>query len=326
MTSEISRRAQELVAQRLPEAQQLGRSLVDLIDDPEAFTRMLRAGLEHLSDEGYAAEQERVAPGSGAVIGARWPLISAVSRQLRRPLAEGSSSSAIWLAQRLATEKIRELRLFALVPLAASLADDPERTWQVLRRLGRSATDWISVDSMADLVARGILLEPYRWAELEQLVYSASRWERRLVGTTVARMPHAVPTRRRATLETDRALMLIESSMGDREPDVQKALSWALREWVKADPVAVARLLRDETAIAVRASDGYRAWVIRDALSAQPADLAADLRHRLDGIRRRPGAPSTSTASAAAAGFTSVVGLADRAVAQQGERMARVSA
>ena len=38
---------------------------------------------------------------------------------------------------------------------------------------------------------RGIAREPYRWAELEQLVYSPSRWERRLVGSTIATMTHA---------------------------------------------------------------------------------------------------------------------------------------
>ncbi len=41
-----------------------------------------------------------------------------------------------------------------------------------MRRLGRRAEDWIAVDSLADLWARGILSESFRWAELEQLLYS----------------------------------------------------------------------------------------------------------------------------------------------------------
>jgi hypothetical protein len=95
LTSETSRQARELVAQRLPEARGLGQALAELIDDPESFVAVLRDGLQALSDEAYAAEQERVAPGSGAVIGVRWPLIHAVESQLRRSLAESSAASAV---------------------------------------------------------------------------------------------------------------------------------------------------------------------------------------------------------------------------------------
>ena len=62
-----------------------------------------------------------------------------------------------------------------------------------MRRLARRAADWISVDELADLFAQGVLLERFRWAELEQLVYSSDKWERRLVGSTLARLPYEVP-------------------------------------------------------------------------------------------------------------------------------------
>ena len=67
---------------------------------------------------------------------------------------------------------------------------ETERTWQLLRRAAREAGDWITVDSLAHPYGKGIVAEPYRWAELELLVYSPSRWERRLVGSTIATMPH----------------------------------------------------------------------------------------------------------------------------------------
>ncbi|HEY7599439.1 MAG TPA: hypothetical protein VH741_05895, partial [Candidatus Limnocylindrales bacterium] len=75
--------------------------MAELIDDPDAFATALREGFERLADPVYAAEQERVAPGSGQSIGVRWPLVNAVAAQLRRPLAESSASSALWLAERL---------------------------------------------------------------------------------------------------------------------------------------------------------------------------------------------------------------------------------
>ncbi|CAN5745318.1 hypothetical protein BH24CHL6_BH24CHL6_06290 [soil metagenome] len=322
MTSEVSQRARALVAERQPEARGLGQALADLIDDPESFVAVLREGFERLADEGSAAEQERVAPGSGLVIGVRGPLIDAVAGQLRQPLREGSSASALWLAQRLAAAEEREVRLFSHVPLKRSLADDPERSWQLMRRLGGRAHDWISVDTLADLFAAGILLEAFRWAELEQLVYSESRWERRLVGSTIARLPFQLPGHRRTELRRLPALMLIKAMLGDADEQVQKSLSWSLREWARVDPDGVAALLRQEADTAEASSDGHRAWVLRDALPALPA-LAAELRPRLAAIRRRPDAPSTSTAAGVAAAFTGAGALAEmseQAVAIQGER------
>ena len=65
----------------------------------------------------------------------------------------------------------------------------------------------------------------------------------------------------------------------------------------------MAAFVTDEAETAQATADGHRAWVVRDTLHKLPAASAADLRARLDGIRRRPGAPSTSRAAATAAQF-----------------------
>ena len=310
------------MAEHLPEARGLGDALADLIDEPEAFVEVLRDGLGHLADESYALEQERVAPGSGVVFGVRGPLLAAVTRQLRQPLAESSPASALWLADRLVVEPQREIELVGYAALRRSLPDDPERTWQLMRRLGHAAGDWIRVDSLAELFAQGVLLESFRWAELEQLVYAASRWERRLVGSTIARLPFELPRERRNALANTPGLTIIKSLLGDSEPDVQKALSWALRSWLEVDPRGVREFLRIEAEAARAADDGHRAWVLRDALTApsiEPA-LAAEIRQRLEGVRRRADQPSSSEAATVAAGLAGLQEMADTAVDQQGDR------
>jgi 3-methyladenine DNA glycosylase AlkD len=326
LTSEVTRRANEFVAQRLPAARALGEQLSALIDDPERFVRALRRGLTRLADPAYAREQERIAPGSGAVFGVRWPLLGAVEAGLNRPLADASAAVAISLAQRLAREAEREARLFALVPLRRALPADPERTWQLLRRLARGAQEWVSVDSLAELYALGILAERFRWAELEQLVYSSSRWERRLVGSTVATIPLRVPRGRRRELADAPGLVLVGNLIGDSEAEVQKALSWALRSWLQVDPAATSKFIADQARLAAQADDGLRAWVVRDALTAPglPAAFVAEVRRQLAGIRRRPAAAPTSTASEVARGFVRFDELADRATAEQGKRAAMI--
>jgi 3-methyladenine DNA glycosylase AlkD len=310
------------VAELRPQAHSLGAALGELVDDPEAFVAVLTDGLQGLADDGYAAEQERVAPGSGATIGVRWPLLHTMESALRPSLAAASAASVLSLAQRLAAAETREVRLVALPCLRRSLPDEPERSWQLMRRLGARAGDWISVDSLADVFAQGVLAEGFRWAELELLVYSARRMERRLVGSTLARIPHVLPRAQRHLLDAGPALALVGELMGDADDQVQKALSWALREWSRIDAAAVTAFLTAEAERARAAGDGHRAWVVRDSLANLAVDDAERLRERVAGVRRQPRSPSTSRAQQAAAAFA-LGALADRVVEPQGDRFAR---
>ena len=88
-----------------------------------------------------------------------------------------------------------------------------------------------------------------------------------------------------------------EQLIGDAEPDVQKALSWAYRSLASLDPGATTDALAAQTETAVATADGHRAWVVRDSLAKLDPATAEAFRERLAGIRKRPGAPATSLAS-----------------------------
>jgi hypothetical protein len=91
--------------------------------------------------------------------------------------------------------------------------------------------------------------------------------------------------------------------MGDAEPDVQKALAWAYRSLAGIDLEATTSALATETDRACASADGHRAWVIRDSLVKLDPVVAARLRERLAGIRKGPGARSTSMAAEASSRF-----------------------
>lgn len=284
-------------------AETLGTDLAELVNDPDAFARRLDAGLRDLADPAYEAGQHGVAPGLGPVHGVRWPLLAAVSRSFRRGTRHDPPTPLLFLADRLLREPMLEPHWFAFGILERTLVGEPERTWQLMRRAARGAGDWITVDSLARAYAAGVLAESYRWAELEQLVYSTSRWERRLVGSTIATMTHGSRGRRYAPAIVERSLPILDQLMGDDEPDVQKALAWAYRSLAALDRGEVTAALGAHADLAVAAEDGHRAWVIRDTLAKlDPADAAA-LRTRLTGIRRRRDATATSPAAAVAAAF-----------------------
>ena len=301
--SPTTQRAVAFVSARKPAAEELGTSLADLVGDPDAFATALRRGLEALADPEYLEGMRYVAHGIGQVHGVRRPLLAAVSRGFRHETRGERDTQLLFLADRLFREPHLEARWFAFGLLQRTLAADPERTWQLLRRAAREAGDWVTVDDLAHPYAIGIAAEPYRWAELEQLVYSPSRWERRLIGSAIATMTHGNRRADRGPELAPTALGLLNQLMGDAEPDVQKALAWAYRSLAQRDPEATTAALRRQADLAAKKDDGHRAWVVRDSLSKLAPDDADELRARLAGIRKRSGAPSTSPAATTAARF-----------------------
>ena len=307
--SEATARAVALVAERKPRAEALGRRLADLVIDPDAFAAALGRGFAELADPEYLDGQRRVAPGIGRLFGVRWPLNAAIDRGFRAATRRTPTSGLLEVAARLFAEPELEPRWFAFGLLDRLLVDDTERAWQLLRRAAREAGDWITVDSLAHPVGHGIILEPYRWAELDSLVFSASRWERRLVGSTVATLPYLDHRQGRTANVVSHGLALVEELIGDDQPDVQKALAWALRSMILIDAASSIAFIQRQAELAAAERDGHRAWVLRDTLAKLPPEAAAEIRVRLDGIRRRSDDPATSRAAATAARFAGEGGL-----------------
>jgi 3-methyladenine DNA glycosylase AlkD len=301
--SPTTARARALVAARTDDAVALGRRAGDLVHEPAALVTVVRAGLEDLADPEYLAGQQMIAPGIGPQLGVRQPLLTSVSRGLRAATRRDRATTVLDVAGALLQDPLVELHWLAIDLLDRTITREPEQSWQLVRAEARRATEWITVDRLAHVAGRGILAEAYRWAELEQLVYSPSRWERRLATSTVATIPVVDRTAGRTPEVARRGLAIVADLVGDAEPDVQKALSWALRSMAAIDLPATAAFLRAEARRARETADGHRAWVIRDTLEKLPAPLAAELRTALEGVRKRPGAPSTSRASATAADF-----------------------
>jgi 3-methyladenine DNA glycosylase AlkD len=307
--SEATARAVEFVATHRPEAEGLGRILADLVGDPDAFVDALTEGFAALADPDYLEGTQRIAPGIGPLYGVRWPLTAAVERGFRAATRKGGTSGFLEIAARSFAEPRLEPRWFAFGLLDRVLPDDPERAWQLLRRAAREAGDWITVDSLAHPVGRGIILEPYRWSELDGLVFSPSRWERRLVGSTVATLPYVDRQGGRTPEVARHGLDLIDELIGDAEPDVQKALAWALRSLVVIDREAVLAFVSRQSNIAASTRDGNRAWVVRDTLPKLGTEDSGRIRAELDGIRRRSADPPTSRAAATVARFAGEAGL-----------------
>ncbi len=295
--------AAAILDQREARATELGTAIAWLTGDPAALARALHDAFAELADPEYRAGQAFVAPGIGPTHGVRTPLQVGLRRAFEKASRRASPSELLLVCDRLLREPEREARWFAISTLRRTLPAQPERTWQLLRRAAAEADDWITVDDLAHPFGKGILAEPYRWAELEQLTVSPSRWERRLVGSTIATMPYVNRRLGRAPEVPGHALPLLGTLIGDADPDVQKSLSWGYRSMAIVDPAATTRALEQEAAMAAERDDGHRAWVVRDSLSKIEPGAAARIRATLAKVRRRSGAPATSEASELASRF-----------------------
>ncbi len=284
-------------------AARIAARLVALVDDPERFAAALDDGLAALADPVFAEGLLRVAPGIEGAAGVRGPLLGIVESGVRRDLRGVEPARVLAIADRVGRSGAAESRWFAIHLMDGIVLADPERTWQLMRGVARSAREWITVDTLASPYARGVLAEPYRWSEIEQVVFSPSAWERRLAGSSIARMPYVDRARGRRPQVAERGLEVIGSLIGDSSPDVQKALSWALRTLALLDSPTVARFCLAQAEQAAAQDDGHRAWVLRDAAPKLPARDAEAIRTLVAGIRRRPGSSSTSTAALTAARF-----------------------
>jgi 3-methyladenine DNA glycosylase AlkD len=291
------------IAERTARATELGATLADHLSEPAAFAGALADAFRELAEPEYRAGQAFVAPGIGPTHGVRTPVQVKLRRAFERRTRRASITELLLIADRLLREPEREARWFAIATLQRAIGPEPERTWQLLRRAAAEADDWVTVDTLAHPYGTGILAETYRWAELEQLTVSPSRWERRLVGSTIATVPFVDRRAGREPAVAATALAILATLIGDREPDVQKSLSWAYRSMTIVDRQATTVALEHEADVAAANDDGHRAWVIRDSLSKLDPGRADALRARLAGIRRRAGAPSTSKSAALAEQF-----------------------
>jgi hypothetical protein len=295
--------ARELIRAREAQARALGARLADDLGDPGEFATDITKAFRELADPAYLAGQAFVAPGIGPTHGVRTPLQVALRKGFEQTSRGASPAELLPVCDRLLRVPERETRWFAITTLQRTLPREPERTWQLLRRAANDADDWITVDTLAHPFGKGILAEAYRWAELEQLTVSPSRWERRLVGSTIATIPFVNRTLGREPEVVEHGLSLLATLIGDREPDVQKALAWGYRSVAMVDQGATTSALEHEAGIAARDNDGHRAWVVRDVLPKLEPAAAARIKATLRPIRRRPNSPSTSEAAALALRF-----------------------
>jgi 3-methyladenine DNA glycosylase AlkD len=201
----------------------------------------IEAELRAARDEARRARTVSYFPSALEIMGVAAPTMRAVVRTYAKQTADAAPEDVIALAMELVDRRTHEGRQAGWEMVgrrrdALALLDR-----DLLDRLGQGNDNWASVDAFA-VTLSGVVWREGGITDEDIADWSASgdRWWRRtaLVST--------VPLNRKSrggTGDVTRTLAVCERLVGDREPMVAKALSWALRDAVPHDADAVKQFL-----------------------------------------------------------------------------------
>jgi len=180
----------------------------------------------------------------GGLPSSRTPAVRGVRRRYARGLGSTPPDVVVAVADGLLREGGWPERVVA-TELLVGRPDALERvTAAMVERWSRDLVDWGNVHLFGVTVA-GVAWRTGRLTDARVMAWTRSpdRWRRRLA--LVATVPLNSRARGGAG-DAARTLPVCRALAADRDDMVVKALSWALRELAKRDPMAVRRFLREE--------------------------------------------------------------------------------
>ena len=170
---------------------------------------------------------------------AEWktPAIRRVRRTYAKALSQAPAAMVTRLVVKLAASGDWARRVVAFELLASHQPAFNALDAATIDRLSSGLSDWGSVDLF------GVTISGPAWREgllsdrtISRWVKSPDRWRRRLA--LVSTVPLNARSRGGGG-DTVRTLRVCRALIGDRDPMVVKAMSWALRELAKRDPATV---------------------------------------------------------------------------------------
>ena len=240
-----------------------------------------------------------VVPGLGPTHGVRWPLLAAVLARLPGRDAVVSDRHRSWSSQTACSTSRCSRRAGSRSGCSSARSRaSPSGPGSSCAARPREAHDWTTVDTLAHAFGRGILTEPFRWAELEQLVFSPSRWERRLVASTIATIPLVERPRAASRTIVARGLEILGISSAMPNPMFRKRWPGRPRSMANRSRRATLARLRAERRAPIpttATAPGSSATLCRRSPDGRDPELRARPGRRSDagrGRRRRRRAAS----------------------------------
>jgi 3-methyladenine DNA glycosylase AlkD len=211
-------------------------------------------------------------------VGTPVPVLKAIGKEVGKR-AKRRVEDFIPLIVLLWDEYGREGRLVAATALGPMELSDPDRIIPIIYELAKTSISWEDCDQLAMEALEPIVRKrPEEYLErLWGWVSDENKWVRRVAITVIGRLPM-----KRADY-TRRCLEMVEPAFGDKDLDVRRALSFAIRMGARGDP----GLVRDFLATQLeQRSDPASVWVLCDVIRSMTKKLLPEFRGLLPAYER----------------------------------------
>jgi len=184
------------------------------------------------------------------------PLLNSIGQELSKLLIEES-----WKFERLLElwkKGKRDERLIVISALEKVSKKDYENSKQFVFEILDDITDWEICDQLALRLIVNLAVQNQKeiFSLMERWINSENKWLRRLAVATIP------PYIRAKETESKICLQFLDKTMHEKDRDVKKAISWALREVTKKDPKSVFEFLRKWAQV----DDKNTKWIIREGM------------------------------------------------------------
>jgi 3-methyladenine DNA glycosylase AlkD len=207
----------------------------------EGVLREVLEALEDLSSEKRRSQIAYFAPGSQEVVGVSNPDLKEVIKALKAKYQDWDEQDWISLAKGLVNCDIFECQVIAYELIGRNKKILNALSYVDLMDLWRNLDNWASVDHFSVgiygvLWGKGVVKDQH----IEALLKSDNFWDRRVAAVSTVALNLKS---RGGSGDTPRTLSVCKQLVDDKEILIRKALSWALRELSKRDPLAVRNFL-----------------------------------------------------------------------------------
>jgi len=171
-------------------------------------------------------------------IGIPVPILKSIGEEISK-VARNHVDDYLPLIQLLWNEYGREGRVVATIPMGAMELTRPEKVVPLLKEMCRTCFTWEDVDRLAmDALEPIVRKKPEEWlGETESWLDDENKWVRRAGVIVIGRLPLKHPD------YAGQCLGLIERLLYDKDEDVKKAVSFAIRLVARVEIDSVHNLL-----------------------------------------------------------------------------------
>ena len=181
------------------------------------------------ADEKYRKGNAMTVPSGLRNIGVRVPILRKIAKDWLKKNKDVSDTEFLNLIQALWKQPIFELRSLAQELLMAHKKFLKQFDWKTGETWLEDVNNWVHCDVLSSqILAFLVLWDKSHLKELKSYLKKQGKWHRRSAIVSLLQLI------RKKQIEAKEVLEMIDQIKSDKDPMIQKAISWVLREMIRA--------------------------------------------------------------------------------------------